>query len=198
MKIVGITGGIGSGKSVVCSIFSRLGIPVFNSDEISKKLVKSSHTIRNQLIENFGNEIYKANLINKEMMAALIFNDSKNLRIVNQIIHPEVIRSFIKWKELFNNKSFVIIESAIIFENNLESMADMIILTYADEDVRIERILKRDKTTKTSIKKIFKNQLSDEIKMKRADKIIYNNPNDMLIPQVLTIFNELNLDYGKN
>jgi dephospho-CoA kinase len=192
MKIVGITGGIGSGKSVVCSIFSLLGIPVFNTDEISKKLVNSSHTIRNQLIENFGNEIYKANLINKEMMAALIFNDLKNLKIVNQIIHPEVIRSFSKWKELYNDKAFVIIESAIIFENNLESMADMIILTYADENVRIERILKRDKTTKAAIKKIFKNQLSDEIKMKRADKIIYNNSNDMLIPQVLTIFNELN------
>lgn len=197
MKVVGVTGGIGSGKSVVCSIFSRLGIPVFNSDEISKNLVNSSLSIKSQLIEKFGKEIYLNNQINKEMLSGLIFNNSENLKTVNRIVHPEVIKCFSEWKALYPDKPFVIIESAIIYENNLEGLADMILLVYADEEVRIERILNRDKSSKSVIKKIIKSQLADKIKMKKADRIIYNNPDDMLTPQVLAIFKELN-KYGKD
>lgn len=187
MKIIGLTGGIGSGKSTVRKIFETLGISTYDADTNSKEIVNSNKNIILKLKELFGNEIYLSNnTLNKELLAKYIFNDKETLNKVNNIIHPEVQKHFTNWT-LEQKTKYVIKEAAILFESGAHKFTDKIILVTAPEQLRIDRVLHRDGKSAAEIKKIIDNQLSDTEKIKISDFIIYNDNQKLIIPQVIKI-----------
>ena len=173
MIIVGLTGGIGSGKTTVAKQFSTLGIPVYIADEEAKGLMRRSKIIKRRLIKLFGDEAYIDNELNKPFLANIIFNDKAYLQKMNSIIHPKVARHFEKWV-LKQNAAYVIKEVAILFENGGHKACDLVITVTAPIDTRIKRLLKRDQTTKEKINAIMKNQWTDEEKVKHSDFVIKN------------------------
>lgn len=193
MLKIGITGGIGSGKSTVTEIFSVLGIPIYIADNESKKLVEDSSIIKQKLTDLFGNELYENGALNKQLLASHIFNNKKNLDAVNSIIHPEVRKNLREWMYFNNNHSIVSVESAILFESGFESLVDKSITVYAPLDIRIGRTIKRDNTTKEKVMDRIKNQMSDEERIKRSNFVIVNDNSQSLIEQVLNIVKKINI-----
>lgn len=173
MKIVGLTGGIGSGKTTVAKQFASLGIPVYIADDEAKKLIKRSKIIKRKLIELFGNEAYINNELNKSFIAHIIFNNKLYLKKMNAIIHPRVKKHFQKWL-LKQQAPYVIKEVAILFENNGHKACDLVITVTAPKNLRIQRLLKRDSTTKESIEAIMNNQWTDEEKIQLSNFVIEN------------------------
>ena len=173
MKVVGLTGGIGSGKTTVIKMFAALGVPVYIADIEAKKLTNSSPVIREKLIKLLGNEAYQNDKLNRKFVAEKIFNDKNLLEGVNAIIHPEVGLNFEKWREQ-QTSDYVIKEAAILFENGSYKNCDVVILVTAPEEVRIARVMKRDGVTKSQVKERIKNQWPDSKKKELADIIIEN------------------------
>ena len=187
---IGITGGIGSGKSVVATILSLSGIPVYIADTESKWLTNHSPIIRGKLIELFGKDIYINDELNKQLLASHIFQDPLLLQKVNKIIHPEVNRHFQKWVD--NQKTNICaIESAILFESGFNKYVDVSLMVYAPKEIRIERAIKRDATKRGEIERRINNQMPDELKRDRSDYVIYNDDKHSLIPQVENLINHL-------
>jgi dephospho-CoA kinase len=188
MKKVGITGGIGSGKSTVCDIFQLLGVPVFHADVEAKYLQNNDLTIIGQLTGLFGADIYlSGGVLDRKKLAGLIFNDQDLLAKVNQIIHPAVRQRFINWTIEYANEPYVLYEAAILLENGYASDFDKKILIVADENTRIERVIKRDSMSEALVRERIKNQLTDEQKISMVDYIIENNNRRLLIPQVIEL-----------
>lgn len=173
MIVVGLTGGIGSGKTTVAKEFAALGIPVYIADEEAKKLMITSKTIKRKLIELFGEETYLDGKLNKPFIANIIFNDKTYLERMNAIIHPKIASHFEKWKQK-QDTPYVIKETAILFENGSYKKLDVIITVTAPKELRIKRLLKRDGTTEEKIESIMKNQWSDDDKIKLSQYIINN------------------------
>ena len=190
MKIVGLTGGIGSGKTTVAAMFANLGIPVYIADYEAKKLMKSSKVIKRKLLNLFGNEAYFNGDLNKPFIANAIFNNKELLEKMNAIIHPKVASHFNKWK-LKQNSPYVIKETAILFENNTYKSFDFIITVTAPEDIKIKRLLQRDNTSIKRIKDIMKNQWTDEEKMKYSNFVIVNNTIEDTERQVVKIHKQI-------
>ncbi|MCF6242648.1 MAG: dephospho-CoA kinase [Bacteroidales bacterium] len=187
---VGLTGGIGSGKSYVAKIFSALGIPVYNSDLEAKKLYYREDVHR-LMIKNFGNEVYlKSGDINKTYLANIIFNDKDALEKINSIIHPLVKEHFNRWIKENRQADYIIKEAAILFESGAYKDMHKIIAVTSPINLRIERVIKRDKSNREEILKKINNQLSDEELIERCDFHILNN-GKALLPQVLKIHNTL-------
>ena len=173
MKIIGLTGGIGSGKTTVAGFFSELGVPVYIADVEAKKLTQNSKVIRKKLIALLGPETYNEDGLNRKFMANKIFNDKELLLQVNQIIHPKVARHFKRWVEK-QKAAYCIKEAAILFENGGYKQCDATILVTAPVAQRVERVLKRDDTTTEAIEDRISNQWSDEKKLELADFHIEN------------------------
>lgn len=173
MTIVGLTGGIGSGKTTVAKEFKKIGVPVYIADEEAKRLMNRSKVIKRKLINLFGENTYIDDKLNRPFIADIIFNDTMYLQKMNAIVHPKVARHFEKWT-LKQNAPYVIKEAAILFENGGYTQCDYIITVTAPIEVRIQRLLKRDDTTKDKIKAIMKNQWSDKEKVKLSDFVIEN------------------------
>ncbi|QQX76670.1 MULTISPECIES: dephospho-CoA kinase [Aequorivita] len=173
MKIVGLTGGIGSGKTTVAKMFSELDVPVYIADVEAKKLTNTSKVIRRKLIKLLGEEAYSEDGLNRIYVANKIFNDKNLLNAVNEIIHPKVAAHFKKWVAK-QNADYVIKEAAILFENGGYKDCDTVILVTAPKSVRIKRIMARDKASKSEIEQRINNQWSDAKKEKLADIIIEN------------------------
>lgn len=190
MILVGLTGGIGSGKTIVAKQFMALGVPVYIADEEAKKLMKRSKIIKRKLIQLFGNEAYIDDELNKPFIANIIFNDKTYLEKMNAIIHPRVKKHFEKWT-LKQSSAYIIKEVAILFENEGYKACDYIITVTAPIDLRMERLLKRDNTTKAKIKAIMNNQWTDEEKTKRSDFVIENIELENTKIQVLKIHKQL-------
>lgn len=180
---IGITGGIGSGKSVVASLLRLFGVPVYIADEESKWLTNHSPIIRERLIELFGNDIYTKSGLDKKLLASHIFNDSGQLELVNRIIHPEVNRHFLEWAAGLDTP-ICAIESAILFESGFDKAVDKSLMVYAPKEIRIARALKRDHASREEIVRRINSQMSDEEKKLRSDFIIINDDSQTLIPQV--------------
>ena len=191
MKIIGITGGIGSGKSVVSRLLETMNIPVYDTDKEAKRITSSSPVIKEKLIQKFGKELYDNEELNKKKLASLIFYNSMNLNFVNSVIHPEVFNDFIFWKRNFFGKAFAGIESAILFESGLNKITDLNVLVTAPLELRIERVKLRDNLNKEEILNRIKNQMSEEEQEYLTDYIIYNDNIQALIPQVNTLINQL-------
>ncbi|MDU8887301.1 dephospho-CoA kinase [Yeosuana sp. MJ-SS3] len=190
MIIVGLTGGIGSGKTTVAEKFKALGIPIYIADEEAKKLMKSSKIIKRKLKSLFGEETYLNDDLNRPFIANKIFNNKDLLDKMNAIVHPRVKRHFERWLNK-QTSIYVIKESAILFENNLQEQCDFVILVTAPKRLRINRLIERDYTTKEKIEAIMSNQLSDEEKIKRSDFVITNTTLESTYKQVETIHKKL-------
>ena len=190
MIIVGLTGGIGSGKTTVAKQFSTLGIPTYIADDEAKKMMNTSKIIKEELIALFGIEAYINGTLNKPFIAHTIFNNSSYLKKMNAIIHPRIAKHFQDWV-LQQNSTYVIKEVAILFENGGDKACDYVITVVADKTERVKRLLKRDNTTKDKIELIIKNQWTDEEKIKKSDFVIDNTLIESTKKQVLVIHDEI-------
>lgn len=172
-KVIGLTGGIGSGKTTVAEMFMELGVPVYIADVEAKKLMNRSKVIKRKLIELLGNNAYINGTLNKAFIAQKIFNNKQLLEKMNAIVHPKVASHFKRWLAK-QTAPYVIKEAAIIFENNSYLQYDAIILVIADEEERIQRVVKRDNSTRDKVKAIIDNQWSDD-KKKALSQFVINN-----------------------
>ena len=190
MKIIGITGGIGSGKTTIAKIFESYQIPVYYADFEAKALMNRSKIIRRKLTALLGDETYINGKINRKYIASKVFNNDELLKRINAIVHPKVGQHFKRWLKK-QDSTFVLKESAIIFENNLQDNYDAIILVVANKENRIERVVKRDGLSKQQILSIINNQLSEEEKIPLATYIINNNSLLEAEHQTRNIYKEL-------
>ena len=190
MKKIGITGGIGSGKTYVAAVFQSLGIPIFYSDIQSKKLMISSEKLIKLLKEEFGNDIYKDSDLNKEKLSSIVFNDKSKLEKLNSLVHPIVKKEFNNWCKK-QTSSYIIKEAAILFESNSHLGLDAVICISAPLELRKKRLLKRDNSTEKEIQNRIENQISQEKKEKLSDYIIINDEKDLLLPQIIKIHEAL-------
>ncbi|MAR39272.1 MAG: dephospho-CoA kinase [Flavobacteriales bacterium] len=186
MKKIGITGGIGSGKTYVSEVFSSLGIPVFNADVESKRLMSSSDNLISLVKDLFGDDIYTNGLLDKQKLASIVFSDKEKLENLNNIIHPVVKQEFIDWCKQ-QNSSYVIKETAILFESRSDKGLDAVICVSAPLNIRIDRAVKRDGYSEKEIKNRIENQISQEEKENLSDYIIVNDEKDLLLPQIIKI-----------
>lgn len=173
MKIVGLTGGIGSGKSTIAKMFEDLGIAVYYADDEAKNLMKTSLQIKKKLIDEFGEKVFKNGNLNRAFLAGIVFNNKEKLQKINAIVHPEVDKHFKNWV-IDQKGDFIIQENAILFENKKQDNFDYIITVTAPKNIRIERVIKRDKVTEEQIISRMNNQLDDAEKVKKADFVINN------------------------
>lgn len=191
MTILGITGGIGSGKSTVSELFHICGIPVYTADDESKKLVATSPVIREKLIAMFGEDLYKDGILNKALLASYIFTDSEKLNKVNAIIHPEVEKHFENWVANHSGNKIVAHEAAILFESGFNRLVDKVVMVYAPLEIRMDRVMQRDNTSRELVEARINNQMSDEEKAKLSDFVIVNDGTCSLIEQVLKVLQQI-------
>lgn len=197
MKVVGLTGGIGSGKSTIAEMFKELGVSIYIADEEAKKLMQQDASLKQKIQQLLGEEVYKDGILNKKFIASKVFNNSELLQQLNALVHPAVGLHFEQWK---NSQSgvYVIKEAAILFENGGYKQCDWTILVIASVETRIQRVLKRDATTKEEILARMQNQWTDERKSKLADLVIDNNQNiEKIRILVLKIHNQLLKEFHK-
>lgn len=187
MKKVGVTGGIGSGKSLVCKIFRCLNVPVFSADDEASILLETDPEIKLALTGFFGKELYLSGKLNKQMLAGLIFSDRKNMDIVKNIIHPAVLERFTEWCTCQAKPAYVIMEAAIIFETGTDRFLDKVINVSAPEAIRIERVCKRDGVSKEKVIERINNQITENERKEKADINLVNDGKVMLLPQILDV-----------
>lgn len=173
MYIVGLTGGIGSGKSTIASFFLKKNIPIYNSDIYAKKIMQTIYTLKINIIKLFGEHSYKNNELNTKYISNIIFNDSLKLKLLNKLVHPWVLRDFKYWM-LFYRSFYCIKETALLFETGIDKLCDLIITVTAPQELRIQRVMKRDNIRKDDILKKIYHQWSDSKKMIYSDIIIHN------------------------
>lgn len=193
IKVVGLTGGIGSGKSTVAKMFEALGVPVYYADYEAKKLMNTSLTIKNKLLESFGAETYISEKLNRKFLANLVFNNKEKLAQLNAIVHPEVNKHFKDWVKKQTSK-YVIQENAIIFENDKQGDFDAIITVTAPLEVKINRVMARDSITKENVLARMNNQWNDEDKILHSHYVIHNIDLEQSKLQVNQIHSEIMLD----
>lgn len=185
MITIGITGGMGSGKSIVAALLTVYGIPVYDADSESKRLLLTSPTIRRGLTDLLGADIYSpdGSTLRRARMASLIFADPNLLARVNAIIHPEVGRDFDAWRARLTT-SVCAMESAILFESGFDRRADLRLMVYAPEAIRLQRVMARDNATEAAARQRMQRQWPDERKIALSDAVITNDGRAALIPQV--------------
>ncbi len=194
MKVLGCTGGIGSGKSYVSNIFHKMGVPLYCSDEMAKKLYDTDAHLREALLSLLGREIIENGVIRRDVMARKIFSSPKLLQMTEDLVHPAVMRDFGQWKERQHGSDFVIMESAIILQKPLvRRAADKILLVTAPEELRIERVIRRDNTTREAVLKRMGAQMADEKMRAMADFTIFAGENQALLPQIVEVYDAMRI-----
>lgn len=184
---VGITGGIGSGKSTVCKVFRTMGIPVFEADNVARQLMNSNAEIRILLIKLFGAEVYLPDqTVDRKLLASIVFSDPSLLAQLNEIVHPFVKNAFDEWCEK-QESPYILHEAAILFESGFYKIMDKTITVVTSEEERIQRVMKRDGTTSELVKQRIQHQWTDEQRINLADFVINNNENELIIPQIIEI-----------
>lgn len=192
MKVLGCTGGIGSGKSYVSNIFNKMGVPLYCSDEMAKKLYDTDEPLRDALLSLLGREIMEDGVIQREAMARKIFSSADLLQKTEELVHPAVMHDFERWKEKWRGSDFVILESAIILQKPLvRRAADRILLVTAPEELRIERVIRRDNTTREAVLKRMAAQMTDEKMRAMADFTIFAGENQALLPQIVEVYDAM-------
>lgn len=186
LKLIGITGGIGAGKSTVSTICKHLGFKVYNSDQRAKEIVSEDSIIKKKLISFFGNNVYKNGVLDRKFLSDKIFNDKSSLQQINSIIHPAVKKDFNCWVTNNSNEKILFKESALLFESGAYKELDKIILIVSDKNLRVSRVLNRDqKRSKKEIESIIDKQINEAEAIKFADIVIDNNHKKMLLPSVI-------------
>lgn len=185
---IGITGGIGSGKSLVCRIFHALGVSVYDADSRAKAVMTTDGILVSHIKKEFGLLSYREDgSVDREYLAKEVFNNVERLKLLNSLVHPRVAKDFEQWVSL-QKSNYILKEAALLFEAKSYTALDKIIVVFAPEELRIKRVLQRDPhRTKEQVKEIIRNQLQEEEKLKRADFVIMNNETQLVIPQVLEL-----------
>jgi dephospho-CoA kinase len=189
--IVGITGGIGSGKTTVCRIFESLGLPVFYADAEAKMLYQLDFQLQQQVEDSFGPGIFVGGKLQKEKLAEIVFKNPEKLQQLNQLIHPAVGRRFETWRNSQSQSPYLLKEAAILIESGAYKACDKVILVTAPTEVRLSRVVNRDGVTEAMVKERMERQMSDDEKKRFADFIVTNDTGDTLIPQVNAIHEAL-------
>jgi len=188
MLKVGLTGGIGSGKTVVSKVFEVLHVPVYNADLAAKILLHNSEALSEKVVSHFGPGIRQKNGdIDRRKLGAIVFNDSAELSVLNSILHPEVNKDFELWLEDKGSQAYVIKEAAILFESGSYKQMDHIVSVYAGQEVRKQRVIDRDHVTEDQFMLREANQMAEEEKCEKADYVIDNQGGTPVLPQVLKI-----------
>ncbi len=193
---IGITGGIGSGKSIICRVFASLGVPIYDADSRARWIMNNHPTLKEEVIAEFGVQAYDHNgQLNRAYMAELVFNDSNKVKALNAMVHPKVGQDFIDWANSYPNAPYLLKEAALMFESGSSKALDYVITVFAPKNVRIKRVLKRDpQRSEAQVKAIFGKQLAEEEKIQRADFVVYNDDQQMVLPQVIKLHEQfLNL-----
>ena len=190
MKVIGLTGGIGSGKTTIAKMFEEQGIPVYYADDEAKKLMNTSGEIRKKLISAFGEDSFLEGELNRAYLAEQVFNDPEKLKMINGIVHPEVDKHFKNW--ISGQESEIVIqENAILFESGKKDLFDVIITVTAPKELRIKRVVQRDQTTAEQVNARINNQMEEEEKIKNSDFVIENIDLEKSKKQVLQILQDI-------
>ena len=187
---LGVTGGIGSGKTSVCRVFSVLGIPVFSADNEAREVMDIDTSIMLRINTITGKNLYSSGSLDRSELAKLISNNSRLLEKVNSLVHPVVFSRFREWVKR-QDAPYVIMEAAILFESGADKIVDRIMTVVAPVEQRIERVIRRNMLTSDQVMERMRNQLDDEIRIQRSDYVVRNSENDMIIPVILKIHGEL-------
>lgn len=187
---IGLTGGIGSGKSTVAAIFEVLGIPVFYADALAKQLMNTDPELRQNLVAAFGEETYSNGLLNTKHLSSIVFSDAYQLDRLNAIVHPATIAASEKWIT-GQTTPYVVKEAALIFESGSSAGLDYAIGVWAPQELRIQRVMQRDGVTKDQVLSRINKQIDEHIKMKLCDFVLVNDDRQMLLPQVVSLHNTL-------
>jgi dephospho-CoA kinase len=190
MVHVGLTGGIGSGKSLVARIFRTLGAPVFEADAEAKRLMNDDPDLRSAITQRFGEPIYKNEKLDRKALASIVFKDPSALADLNALVHPAVRRAFSKWASI-QKAPYVIMEAALLTETGGRDRFDRIIVVSAPEELRVKRVTQRDGVNEQAVYDRMRNQATEEQRLKIADFVIVNDEKVLVIPQVLKIHQEL-------
>lgn len=190
MLKVGLTGGIGSGKSLVAGIWQVLGIPVFNADQAAKKLMQEDETLKQNIILHFGQEAYSDGQLNRSWLAAQVFGNSDKTALLNRLVHPAVIRAGTEWMNR-QHTPYAIKEAALFFESGSDREMDVMLGVYAPEDLRITRVMQRDGMKREQVLERISRQMKEEEKMHRCRFVVLNDGSKMIIPQVLDLHEQL-------
>ncbi len=186
MLKIGLTGGIGSGKSIVAQMFAVLGIPVYSADEASKRLMVEKEEIKSAIVQHFGNAAYTGGILNRQYLANLVFNDSEKLSLLNSLVHPATIADASAWMQK-QMAPYVIKEAALIFESGSNKDLDYVIGVDAPKELRIQRAMARDNISVTQVESRMNKQMDEREKLRLCDYVIVNNEHQMIIPQVLAL-----------
>ncbi|MBL0048284.1 MAG: dephospho-CoA kinase [Bacteroidetes bacterium] len=193
---LGVTGGIGSGKTTVCNVLEHFGIPVYNADEEAKKLL-NTQPIQKKVIQVFGNGILdESGAIDRKKLAAQVFLNQERLEVLNSIIHPALAVHYANWLKSKKHNPIVAKEAAILFESGSYKGMDKIVSVYAPQELRIKRAMQRTNTSRSEIMSRIKKQLPEKEKMKRSDFVLYNNEKKMLLPQLILLLKQLNYSFS--
>lgn len=191
MLNIGLTGGIGSGKTIVSKIFEIVGVPVFDADSAAKKIMNENVSLKKQLIAEFGERVYANNELNKKYLSSIVFNDAYKLDKLNALVHPVAIEAGINWANTHKNIPYIIKEAALLFESGSAANLNFVIGVYAPESLRIKRVMKRDNFSFEEATARLRNQIDDNIKMKLCDFTIINDDNHLLISQILNLHKKI-------
>jgi dephospho-CoA kinase len=187
---VGITGGIGSGKSTVCKIFASMGVMVLDADQLAKNIAEIDTEVKQEIIKSFGEESYEEERYNRKYIASIVFNDAEKLKLLNSIIHPAVINYSNRWADEHSSEKYLIKEAALMFESGSYKYNDINIVVNSPLELRIDRLLKRDQSNRDEILRRINSQMSDEDRNAMADRIIINDEKVSLIDQVYKLHKE--------
>lgn len=187
---VGITGGIGSGKTTVAKVFEVLGVPVYYADEAAKRLMNEDEILKGEIQHHFGKECYLEGKLNKKYLSELVFTNDKKLALLNSIVHPVTIADAQKWMQQ-QTTPYAVKEAALIFESGSQQELDYVIGVFTPIPMRIQRVIKRDQLSREEIKARMDKQMDESIKMRLCDFVITNDEQQMVIPQVIQIHNTI-------
>ncbi len=186
MLKIGLTGGIGSGKSIVAQIFAVLGIPVYYADEASKRLMVENEQLKSAIKHHFGDGAYIEGILNRKFLSNLVFNDAEKLTILNSLVHPATFADASDWMQK-QHAPYIIKEAALIFESGSNKSLNYVIGVDAPEELRIKRVMARDNVSAKQVKERMNKQMDEKEKLRLCDYVIVNNEHQLLIPQVLAL-----------
>lgn len=187
---IGITGGIGSGKTTVARIFEVLGIPVYYADEAARRIMNEDETVKQEIIRHFGPASYTEGRLNRAHLASLVFADKKKLAVLNALVHPATIRNSNQWMQK-QTGPYALREAALIFESGVQGTLDYVIGVSAPAELRIRRTMERDGINRQQVEKRMDRQINETIKMRLCDFVILNDDRNAVIPQVLHLHEQL-------
>ncbi len=191
MLKIGITGNIGSGKTLVCRVFGTLGIAVYNADKRAKWLMMHNQTLKAGIVEAFGEEAYKDEQLNRQYLAKIVFNDFEKLNQLNGLVHPAVALDTVNWFGAQKEKPYALKEAALIFESNMQGALDRVITVAAPKEVRLGRVMQRDGATQAEVEKRMNKQMDEAEKVRLSDFVIYNDGERAVLPQIMEIHRQL-------